>query len=274
MVKYSVLMSVYFKENADYLKKSIESMINQTVVPDEILIVEDGPLTKELYAVIDEFIKNYPYLFTIITNKNNIGLGLSLRRGLEACRNEFIARMDTDDISLNNRCKLQIEYLCNNPNCDIVGGQISEFIDKEDNIVSHRLVPTDDNSLKKFLKKRCPFNHMSVMYRKSSILRAGNYEHVLYNEDYYLWAKMAFLGMCFSNLDIILVNVRISKSMFKRRGGFKYFKNELFVQKYMVKNKMINRFTYFNNVFKRFLGECIAPSWFRAILYKMLLRKR
>ena len=165
-------------------------MINQTLAPDEIVLVEDGPLTKELYTVINDIKQTYPGLITSVIHEENQGLGLALQHGLEIARNEIVARMDTDDIAVPDRCRQQLEFINVHPDITIVGGQIEEFIGSVTNIVGKREVPTTDDQLKVFAKKRCPFNHMTVMFRKSDILEVGNYQEWFWNEDYYLWIRL------------------------------------------------------------------------------------
>lgn len=162
MEKYSVLMSLYIKEKPEYLRLAVDSMLNQTVKPDEIVIVEDGPLTDALYAVLDE----YGDKITRVRNEKNLGLGLALNLGLKVCRNELVARMDTDDISKPERCEVQLHYFEQHPETDIVGGDIAEFIGDESNIVGKRMVPQTNAEIREYMKKRCAFNHMSVMYKK------------------------------------------------------------------------------------------------------------
>ena len=170
--KYSVLMSLYKKENPEHLRLALDSMINQTVKPDEIVLVEDGPLTEELYSVVNE----YSSFLHIVKNETNLGLGLALNIGLNACRNELVARMDTDDICVLNRCEKQLSYFVNHPETSILGGQIEEFENTIDNVVGKRIVPTIDSDIKRYMKKRCPFNHMTVMFKKTEIIRSGNYQ--------------------------------------------------------------------------------------------------
>lgn len=268
--KYSVLMSLYKKEKPEYLRLALESMINQTVKPDEIVVVEDGPLTKELYDVIGEY-KKYLY---IVKNDENLGLGLSLNKGLKECRNELVARMDTDDIAELDRCEKQIAYLEENKECSIIGGQIEEFIDEEDNIVGKRIVPCLDEELKEYIKKRCPFNHMTVMFRKQDILDSGNYENFFYNEDYILWIKMAIKGKKFANLPEILVKVRVGKDMYQRRGGKKYFQSEKKIQKVLLNNNMISLYRYIINVVERFIIQIILPNNIRGIVFKIFARSK
>lgn len=267
--KYSVLMSLYKKENPEYLRLAIDSMLNQTVPPDEIVLVEDGPLTDELYAVLDE----YPMLRRI-KNKTNMGLGLALNIGLKECRNELVARMDTDDISLPERCEIQIEFLNLHQNISIVGGQINEFIGEIANVVGRREVPTEDIQLKKFLRKRCPFNHMTVMFRKTAVLEAGNYQECFWNEDYNLWIRMSLEGKKFANVPETLVIVRVGADMYQRRGGKKYFVSEKNIQKLMLKNGIIGYIRYGINLSERFIVQILMPNWLRGIIFRKIARKK
>ena len=271
--KYTVLMSLYYKENPEYFKEALNSMINQTLSPDEIIIIEDGDLTKELYKMLDDFKNTYPNLIKIIKNEKNLGLGLSLQKGVLASKNEIIARMDTDDISKLDRCEKQLEFLNKNLDISIVGGQIEEFSGNLDNKIGKRVVPINNEEIYHYIKKRCPFNHMTVMFRKSNILEAGNYMDLFYNEDYYLWIRMALINEKFANLPVVLVDVRTSDELYQRRGGVSYFKSELKVQNIMVKNKMIGHIRYIINVMERFVLQVMMPNKFRGIIFKLFARK-
>lgn len=273
MEKYSVLMSLYYKEKPEFLKQAIRSMIDQTIKPDEIVIVYDGKLTPELYQTMDEFINKFPGLFTIIENKKNMGLGLSLNRGLEVCRNEFIARMDTDDISLLDRCEKQLNLFKKNSNLDICSGYIDEFIGEPGNIVSTRCVPKNNEEIYEYIKKRCPINHVAAMFKKKSVINAGGYLDCFWNEDYYLWIRMHEKKAIFANIDNPLVLVRIGKEMYQRRGGKKYFKSEIFLQNYMLKKKIINYHTYILNIIKRFIVQILLPSKIRGIVFRKYARR-
>lgn len=269
MDRYSVLMSLYKKEHPEYLRLALDSMINQTVKPDEIVLVEDGPLTPELYSVVDEYKK---YL-TIVINEKNLGLGLALNEGLKVCRNELVARMDTDDISKPDRCEKQLAYFSLHPSTTILGGQIEEFITNPKEVVGKRVVPKTDLELKKYMKKRCPFNHMTVMFRKSSVLAVGNYQDWFWNEDYYLWIRLALNGFLFANLPETLVFVRVGADMYQRRGGEKYFKSEVGIQKFMLEKKLIDRRTYLSNCAKRLLVEKMMPNRIRGWVFQKFARE-
>lgn len=273
MLNYSVLMSVYVNDNADYLVDSINSMINQTIVPAEIVIIKDGPLTYDLDATLEKFEREYPKLIKIYGYEENRGLGEALKFGVLNCTYELIARMDADDISMLDRCEKQLAIFDKNDSIDIVGGHISEFITSPEEIISIRKVPILDKSIKEYMKYRCPFNHMTVMFKKSSVLKSGNYESWFWNEDYYLWIRMMQNNCIFRNVDEILVNVRIGEEMFKRRGGKKYFQSEKNLQKYMLKNGIINLRTYLVNIFKRLIVQCLLPNSVRGVVFKLFARE-
>lgn len=217
---YSVLMSVYKKENPEYFKLSVESMLKQTLAPEQIVIVKDGKLTNELDSAIENLIQNNPGLFTIVELEKNVGLGLALNEGLKACRNELVARMDTDDISVENRCELQVnEFLKNNKLC-ILGSNIAEFRDNPDKIISSRMVPTKHNEILKFSRRRNPFNHPTVMYKKSEVLKVGGYGDYRRNQDLDLFVRMLHNGCVSANLNQNLVLFRANDDNLKRRKSW------------------------------------------------------
>lgn len=271
--KYSVLMSVYAKEDADNFRTALNAMLSQTYAPDEILLVEDGALTQELYAVIQDVKQSHPGVITSVVNEQNLGLGPALQKGLEATRNELVARMDTDDIAVADRCEKQLRFLNENPDIAIVGGQIEEFIGEQTNIVGKREVPTQDPQLKAYLRKRCPFNHMTVMFRKSDVLEVGNYQAWFWNEDYYLWIRLALAGKKFANLPETLVFVRTGADMYRRRGGMKYYRSEKELQKLMLSTGLIGYPRYLINVVQRLVLQVLMPNWLRGIVFRIFARK-
>lgn len=213
--KYSVLMSLYKKENPEYLRIAIDSMLNQTVAPDEIVLVEDGPLTDDLYAVLDE----YPMLHRV-KNEINLGLGLALNVGLKECRNELVARMDTDDCSKPERCEKQLQRFLEKPYLAIVGSHIDEFIGDTSNVVSQRIVPTTSEEIYKFAKKRSAFNHPVVMYSKTAVLENNGYADLKRNQDVDLFGRMQFNGYKAENIDEALLWFRSSDELAKRRKSW------------------------------------------------------
>lgn len=217
---YSVLMSVYEKENPLFLKQSIDSMLNQSLPPNQIVIVKDGKLTEELDKVINKYQTDYKELFTIVELKENVGLGLALNEGLKACRNELVARMDTDDIAVENRCELQVKMFLENENLSILGSYIAEFEDKPEIIISSRVVPTNHTDILKFSRRRNPFNHPTVMYKKSDVLKVGGYGNYRRNQDLDLFVRMLNNNCYSANLDKPLVLFRANRDNLKRRKSW------------------------------------------------------
>lgn len=272
MEKYSVLMSLYQKEKPDYLMTSLDSMIYQSVAPDEIVLVKDGPLTSELEDVLKDYKSKYNELFTIVESKENVGLGRALNLGLKYCKNELVARMDTDDISSKDRCEQQLKMFDKNKSLDLVGGDITEFIDDEKNIKGKRVVPKTDAEIKNYIKRRCPFNHGTVMFKKSSVMNAGSYMDWFWNEDYYLWIRMLEDECVFANTGTVLVNFRSGADMYSRRGGKKYFKSESSLQKYMLDKKIISFPRYLINVTERFIIQVLMPNKLRGFVFRKFAR--
>lgn len=219
-VKYSVLMSVYEKEKPDHVCQSIDSMLSQTLPPDEIVIVKDGKLTEELDRVLQSYQSSYPDLFNIVPLSKNVGLGRALNAGLKECQNELVARMDTDDISIPERCELQIQKFIEKEELSIIGSNIDEFCDNPDEIVSSRVVPTNHNDILKFSKRRNPFNHPSVMYKKSDVIKQGGYGDFRRNQDLDLFVRMLNNGCLAENINQSLVLFRADKDNLKRRKSW------------------------------------------------------
>ena len=269
-MKFSVLMSVYNKEKANNLIDSLNSLINQTLMPTEIILVKDGPLTDELDSVISSFSKKYKIL-RVISLKKNVGLGEALNEGLKYCKYEYVARMDSDDICMPDRFEKQILFFKQHEDCDVLGGYILEFDDQTGHNISKRLVPLDCESIKLFLKKRNPMNHMSVMFKKNSVFNAGSYMHCPYFEDYYLWARMLKQGYHFANLKEVLIKARAGLGMSGRRGSIKYAKCIINFETKLLKLGLIGVGQYFINIFIR-VSISIMPNKIRYILYQRRLR--
>ena len=172
-VKFSVLLSIYYKEKPEYFRECMESIYSQTVLPDEIVLVEDGRLTEELYEAIRDYeCRPSEINFVTVKLEKNSGLGLALAEGIKHCSNELVARMDTDDICVPDRFERQLNAFSENPGLDIIGGYISEFSDDTRNIISERTVPLGNYVIKQYQRKRDAFNHMTVMYKRSAVLQA------------------------------------------------------------------------------------------------------
>ena len=264
-------MSVYDKENPAYLKESIESVLDQTLKANEIVIVKDGILNEGLKKVLEEYEKRN--LITTIQLKENVGLGKALSIGIEECSYELIARMDSDDICEPHRFEKQLRYMEEHPETAVCGGQIAEFVDHKEAIVGKRIVPIGHEEIARYARRRNPMNHVTTMFRKSSILSVGNYESLLGFEDYLLWMKLIDGKYQLHNLDDVLVYVRTDFAFQDRRGGFRYFKQIIQAQWNFYTRKFINLFEFFLNSFIR--GTvCIIPKRIRNYLYKNILRKK
>ena len=267
-MEFSVLMSVYYNDNAQWLKQAIDSVLNNTVKPNQIVLVIDGKISKELEQTIEE----YKDSLDILRLEKNSGLGIALQQGLLKCKYPLVARMDSDDISLPTRFELQLKEFENNPDLTIIGGYIQEFDSKTNEKTSIRKVPLEDTQIKKYLKTRSPFNHVTVMFKREDILKIGNYQPFDKMEDYYIWLKLIKENFQVKNIPEVLVNVRIDKNMFLRRGGYKYFKSNKEILKQMLQMKIINYPCYLFNIVIRFTIHVLMPNKVREIVYKKVLR--
>ena len=209
----------------------------------------------------------------VIRLPENRGLGNALREALKHCENNLVARMDSDDVAYPYRFQTQLEEMARHPETDVVGGNITEFVGTTENITGVRTVEIGDEAIKRDMKKRCAMNHVSVMYKKDSVMRVGGYIDWYYNEDYYLWVRMMEAGCHFANVPYPLVNVRTGSEMFARRGGYEYYKSEKRLQQYMRKHRIISLPRYLYNVAVRFGGELAVPGFLRGFLYKFLRSK-
>lgn len=266
--KYSVLMSLYKKEKPEYLRLALDSMLNQTVVPDEIVLVEDGPLTNELYEVLDEYDE---YLHRV-KNATNLGLGLALNVGLKECRNELVARMDTDDISKPDRCEKQLKRFEEKPDLSIVGTWVDEFNTTPDEVVSTRAVPIESDEIYNFAKKRSAFNHPAVMYRKSKVLENKGYSDLRRNQDVDLFGRMLFSGCKAENIGESLLFFRCNDDLARRRKSWENTKSYIDTIKKFYKMGYAGLSDYMMVALTQF-GVYLLPIGFQKFLYKKILRR-
>ena len=269
--KFSVSMCVYIKDNPEWFRTAVESVLNQTVKPSEVVLVVDGPVNEQLDAVISYYEKNP--IFRVVRLPENVGHGEARRAGLNHCQYELVALMDADDICAANRFEKQLKMFEDDSSLSIVGSNITEFVEEPDNIVGARVVETDDAAIKADMKVRCPMNQVTVMFRKSAVDKVGGYVDWFNEEDYYLWLRMYLDGAKFANLPEYLVNVRVGKEMYQRRGGKKYFLSEAKLQKYMYDNKVIGLVDFVVNVGKRFVVQILLPNKLRSWVFKKFARK-
>ncbi len=272
MADFSVLMSVYHKETPQNLRECLDSLLAQTVKASEIVIVKDGPLTDELEQTLSEYIAKDEGLYKIVPLEKNVGLGLALREGMLHCSNELVARMDTDDIAREDRFALQLAEFEKDPELDICGSHIIEFEESVDKPVATRTVPLTDEAIKKYQKRRDGFNHMTVMFKKSAVLRAGNYQSCLLMEDTLLWVNMFNAGAKAMNIDDSLVYARVGKDMFERRGGWEYFKKYKEGRKQVRKTGYIGFWDYHSTLFVQFV-VALMPNKLRSWVFKKFLHR-
>ena len=272
MEKYSVLMSVYVKENPEFLLHSIESIFAQTVLTDDFVLVCDGELTDGLDAVICQFEEKYPDVFRVLRFEKNRGLGPALNDGLKQCRNRLVARMDSDDVAPENRCELQLQAFEKNPELAVVGGLIKEFEGTPENIVSEKHMPLTHDEILVYAKKRCPFNHPTVMYDKTVVLENGGYPDLLLYEDYGLWAELLLNGAVTCNLPEVLCYMRVDSGLYDRRGGYRYLKTAVKFRWTLYKKGFVS-LTQFLFVTGVNTVVCLVPTSLRKFIYKIFLRK-
>lgn len=273
MQPFSVLMSVYKNDTPPFFARAIDSVLNQTIPPAEIVLVRDGEVPEPLQQTIDTYLCTYGDLIHYIPLAENQGLGNALRIGVENAKYELIARMDSDDVAISNRFELQLNAFEAHPEVDVIGGQIAEFIESEEQIVSKRIVPTTQKEIVRYCKTRSPMNHVTVMFRKRAVLETGNYIELYHVEDYYLWCRMLANGSCFLNLNECLVNVRVGTAMYHRRGGRRYFQSLKFVEMYKLNNELIGKMKFIGNILMRFAQCVLVPEWLLGVLYKNIARR-
>lgn len=275
MDKFSVVTSVYRNDKPEFVRVALDSMlVEQTLKPSEIVLVRDGSVPVDLERLLFEYEAKYSDVMHIIRLDKNGGLGNALKLGVENATYSLVARMDSDDICLPKRFEKQVAYMAEHQECDIVGGQMTEFIGEPTNVVGKRVVPESNQAIYEYMKSRCALNHVTVMFRKDTILKVGNYQDWFWNEDYYLWVRMMMNKCVFANLSDVLVNVRSGEDQYARRGGMKYFKSEEGIQRLMLDKKLINRYEYSVNVAKRLIVQLLLPNWLRGWVFRTFARKK
>lgn len=271
MEKYSVLMTVYTKDNPDYFALALDSMVNQTYKPDEIVLVKDGPVVESLQKVIDDRIADGAPIVQVQLPKN-IGLGLALNEGIKVIKNELIARMDSDDYSMPERCELQVKEFEKNPDLDIIGCPVLEFVGTIENIVGERKVPLTNEAIHKFMKKRDSFNHPTVMYRKSAVEKAGCYSDYRKNQDTDLWIKMLSNKATCMNLADPVFRFRFDEGTYKKRKS--WINTKILIEiRYKAWKSGFNSFGEFLMVAIVQMGMYILPVGFQKFLYQKILRR-
>lgn len=271
---FSVLMSIYCKEKPEHFDICMKSIWDQqTLKPTEIILVEDGPLTDELYESIASWKEHLQQILRVIKLEENVGTGKAKNIGLQNCQYEIVSIVDTDDISVADRFEKQIECFFRDTDLVILGGQITEFIDDLSLPSGMRIVPLDNLALRQYAKKQSPFNNMTIMYRKSKILEVGGYQHHLWMEDYNLFLRVIAKGYKIQNLEDILVYARIDNGMHARRKGYEYIKSEKQLLTLKKELKLQNPI-HANMLFLIRSAFRLMPSSFLGKIYNTFLRKK
>lgn len=262
-------MSIYYKEKPEYFNRAMQSIWDeQTLKPNEIVLVLDGRLTNELYSIINKWKKKLGNILKIVDLPYNMGLGRALNEGIKQCSYELIARMDTDDIALPYRFEKQIKIF-KEMNIDVCSAWVGEFENDENIILSVRKVPEYHDQIVKFSKRRCPVNHPAVVYKKSVVEKVGFYSDIMWFEDYHLWVKLIMKGAKLYNIQEVLVKMRGGRSLIERRRGFKYAIQEIKLQTYFFKLGHINIIEFLTNSVVRF-GIRLMPTTVVEKIYKTL----
>ena len=269
---YSVLMSVYYKEKPEYLWESMESIYAQTIPTDNFVLVCDGPLTPALDAVISTMQEKFRSRLYVHRLTKNGGLGNALNEGMKHCKNELVARMDSDDIAYQDRCRKQIKVFDRHSEVSICSGIVEEFTTNPEIIDARRAPPETNKEIIEFAKKRNPFNHPCVMYKKSAVEAVGSYQDFYLLEDYYLWLRMLMAGYQGYNIQEPLLHMRAGSDMYKRRAGWKYVKTQAKLFKFMRDTGFIGNGQYVKSCIIR-SSSSLAPNWLRKFMFERILRK-
>lgn len=269
---YSVLMSVYYKEKPEYLKQAIESIQNQTISTNDFVLVCDGPLSSELDQVIKEKQLEMGNNLNVVRLEKNGGLGNALNEGIKQCKNELVARMDSDDIAYLTRCEKQLGVFNSHPEVSICSGIVEEFTTTPDAVDARRVPPEHNEEIIEFAKKRNPFNHPCVMYKKAAVEVVGSYQDFYLLEDYYLWLRMLMAGYQGYNIQEPLLHMRAGSELYKRRAGWKYAKTQTRLFRFMKDKGFISEKQYVKSCVIR-SGSALAPNWLRKMMFERVLRK-
>ena len=262
-------MSFYEKDDPTHLFESLKSLYNQTLPADEIILIQDGPVSQDLVDVVTLWKEKLPIKLEVVAE--NKGLAHALNLGLGLSSYDLVARMDADDVAHPERFNKQVSFLKQHPDITVVGSWISEFLNDPEKVESYRKLPQSPEELFQFAKRRCPLNHPSVMYRKEDVLAVGGYGHFRNQQDYHLWGKLLHKGYRLANIPEPLLFMRISPDLFHRRGGLKYFKMEYEIQKEFFENGFISRWEFYRNTVIR-LTTRLLPNRLRTLFYGMFLR--
>jgi glycosyltransferase involved in cell wall biosynthesis len=268
---FSLLMAVYAGDRARDLVAALNSIAESSLLPNQIVLVQDGPISPELVAAIEQFQSTLNIERVVLPE--NLGLGPALQKGLLRCSNTLVARFDSDDILLPSRFYDQISYFDAHPTTSVLGGWIAEFDDDPDEILTVRQVPLTTTTIAKYAKKRNPMNHMTVMFRKGDVLASGGYRDEPGFEDYSLWSRMLQKGFVLANVPKVTVLARTGTSMIRRRGGWRYVRLEFLLQATLYRAGIVGPIGVLRNLMLRIPAR-LVPAKVRSLIYKHALRRK
>ncbi|HEX5560645.1 MAG TPA: glycosyltransferase [Nocardioidaceae bacterium] len=269
---FSLLLAVWRRDDPGFLREAFVSSVHeQTRRPDQVVLVQDGPVPDGLAATLADLVAHSPVPVEHVKLARNVGLGPALDQGLAACAHEIVARMDADDVSLPTRFEKQVPLV--EAGADIVGSGLVEFGSSVDDVVGHRTPPTDPDVIRRVIAFRDPFNHPTVVYRRSAVQAAGGYTDMALMEDYLLFARMLDAGARPANLAEPLVCYRVGAGAYARRGGRRLLRSELAVQRRFRQLGITTRRQYVRNVVVRG-GYRLVPEALRTRAYRALIANR
>lgn len=270
--EFSLLMSVWAGDDPEFLEAAFRSVVHdQTRRPDDVVLVQDGPVPDELAAKIAELVASSPVSTTLVALDSNVGLGIALDQGMAACAHDIVARMDADDIALPERFAVQVPVV--EGGVDLVGSALLEFGEHPGDIVGKRTPPIDPDEIVRYARFHQPFNHPTVVYRRRAVEAAGGYRHLALMEDYLLFAKMIGQGVRVANVEQPLVLYRVGAGAYARRGGVALLKSEWRLQRRLRELKFTNRLQFARNVVVRG-GYRLVPEPVRKAAYRLVIARK
>ncbi|SDD43863.1 glycosyltransferase [Natrinema hispanicum] len=269
---FSVVLPVYRGDNPEYFDTAVESLASQTVTPDEVIVVEDGPLTDPLDKVLSGWCEEFPGHFRRCRHESNQGLSVALQTGVKAANHALVGRMDADDVSVPDRFETQLDYLTDHPETDVVGGYIAEFATNPSDIDAIRKVPLEHDAIRQQARFRSPMNHGSVIFRRDRVLDVGNYRPVDRMEDYGLWVRLLLDGATFANVPKVLLKVRAGNELYGRRGGWEYAREEIRIHTDFYRWGFTTLPVFLFNLVSRTTLR-LMPNRLRGLVYQLLARE-
>ena len=263
MIRFTLIVCVYEKEQAIFFSQCIGSILAQTILPDEMIIIKDGPLSVELERVLNGL--QFPNELKIIGLPTAVTQGPARAEGIKAAAHNWIAIMDSDDICVHDRFEKQLRMIEDDPHLSLIGGQINEFSESPENTIAKRAVPTGHNEILAYAKGRNPFNQMTVMFKRDLALTAGNYRYFPWFEDYDLWARMIKNGAICGNHPDVLVNARVGSGMYARRRGISYIRSEWKMQKQLRELGLIGHIRFIQNAALRIPVRLLPEKGIEAV---------